>query len=85
MYRIFANILIFVSILFFPWWATAIVLLGGIVFFRSFYEALAWALVVDILYGVSSNTFLNEPVLFTAGVFLGLFLIEKLKGMMRFY
>jgi len=73
--RILANIFLFFSIVYFPWWAWLPVALFFIFMFESFYEAVFWALVSDFLYGtgsVSWEGFGFYLTLIVLAVFLGI-------------
>ncbi len=85
MLRLLANLIIFASLLFFPWWVTLFLALAAVFFFKAFYEILAWALVGDFLYSTRTELFFNIQFVFTlcaAGIF---FLAERTKKMTRFY
>lgn len=51
--RIAFNIAIIASIFFFPWWLTAILVLAAVSLVGRFYEAIAYGILVDALYGTS--------------------------------
>lgn len=80
MRRIFADVLLFASLLVLPWWVT--LLLGGAFFFvfNSYYELLAVALLSDIMYASPISSLGGFVALHTAVVavlYIFLFLIKK--------
>ena len=85
MIRIIAHIGIGAAILLFPWWIVLVIALAAVIICRAFYEVLIWGLVGDVLYGAQGATFLDLPLVFTAGAFLLVFATKRVKGMTRFY
>jgi len=71
--RILANALILFSLLFCPFWLTAILIVAGVFIFPRFYEGIAALFLADLLYGIKEARFYGSTaVLFSLG---GLFLI----------
>lgn len=68
--------LIFLVIVFFPYWVYLPVLGAGIIFFPFFWEAIFLGFLIDVLYGggVSSASHLFSPMAFAAAVFLAVML-----------
>ena len=62
--RIILNVLMFGSVLFFPWWFTIIIAICFLFAFNA-YEVLFWGLLADILYGVSTTNFFGIRFIFT--------------------
>ncbi|PIT96563.1 hypothetical protein COT82_02565 [Candidatus Campbellbacteria bacterium CG10_big_fil_rev_8_21_14_0_10_35_52] len=62
--RIIFNVLIFGSVLFFPWWFTIIIAIFFLSVFNA-YEVLFWGLFADMLYGVSTPNFFGIQFIFT--------------------
>lgn len=85
MLRIFANILLFASVLFFPWWVTVMAGVIFAVFFSAFYESIFWAFFIDLLYGTEAASFLNFTFLFTASTIIFVLILERIKKTTRFY
>ena len=85
MFRIGANILLFVSIVLLPWWVALIL---GVIFlftFSSFYEIILWALLGDLLYGTNIVSFYGVNIFLSLGA-LFLFVVSKIaKDHIRFY
>lgn len=55
--RIVADILLFGSVLFFPWWVGAILALILFFFFSNYVEMLFVAFLTDLFYGVPTERF----------------------------
>ena len=72
MLRILASVLLFISVLFGPFWLSVLLGLVGMIYFPMYFEAVALFLISDLLYGV------KEPMLWgmTYLGFLGSFIIE---------
>jgi len=51
--RIFFNILLVVSALFFPWWATGVFMIAACSFVPRFYEVVIYGIAIDALYSSS--------------------------------
>lgn len=49
--RLNFHIAIIISILFFPWWATAIILICACFLIDRFYEAVLYGILIDSLFG----------------------------------
>jgi len=83
--RIIISILLFLSILFFPWWLTVII--GAVAVFvqRNFYEIVGWGIFYDLLYSTASVSILGFSFFFTVGALIFLFGAEFLKSKTRFY
>ena len=82
--RIFANIVLFVSVLFLPWWITA--LLGVIVAFTyTAYELFGWGIFADSLYSVPLDAFSNIQFLFTLYFFVLFVVVIFIKRKTIFY
>lgn len=83
--RILFSILLFISILFWPFWLSVILALGGMFYFNIFWEAIALFLLSDLLYGVKETKF--SGVIFISFILavLVFILIEILKKKLKFY
>lgn len=55
MWRISADILLFVSAFCLPWWLTTLLLVVFLVVFRMYWEGVVASLLVDLLYAPSSS------------------------------
>lgn len=80
MRRIFADIGMFASVLFLPWWVTLLLGIGFFFVFESYYELLISAFLIDILYGVPLALFGGFTAVHTVGtalIYVPLYLIRK--------
>jgi len=83
--RIAADIAILFSALFLPWWSALFLIFLGALFFKNFYEAFFFGLLLDALYGTEAINFHGFRLFFTA---LGLFFIffgKMMKKKVRFF
>ena len=62
--RILFNIIMFSSVLFFPWWFTFVIAVFFLFFFDA-YEVLFWGFLGDVLYGNPVPLYFNVPFLLT--------------------
>ena len=85
MMRVIANIFLFLSVLFLPWWMTAIFIIAALFIFKNFYEAIAWGFFGDLLYGISIAAFFNFGLFLTLGAGTIFFIVEFLKKRIRYY
>lgn len=82
--RIFLNIFIFLSILFFPWWITLGVVLIILAIYNA-YEVIVLGIFADALYSVPLVDFFNIQFVFTI-IFVSLLVVSSfLKKKVIFY
>ncbi len=82
--RIACSFILFMVILFAPFWVSLILAVGAMVFFRNFWEAPLLFLLNDILYGIPLTRY-NKYMLVSMSLVLVLFLIINLvKNSSRF-
>ena len=83
--RIFAFLLLLISILFWPFWVSVILGLVGVLYFSKFWEVAILFLLSDLLYGAKEAKFNSMFfVTFVVASFI-LILIEILKTKLKFY
>lgn len=82
--RIFLNVLIFLSILFFPWWITAFFALILLFSFEAA-EVIIWGLLIDTLYGIPLAIFFHFTFVFTLLFMILFFVVQILKKRLVFY
>jgi hypothetical protein len=63
--RLIFLVILCLSLVFLPYWATFILMLVGIVRFRHYYEALFPAYVMDTLFGVPLESFYSYTLIVT--------------------
>lgn len=82
--RILASILLLFSILFLPFWVSAILAFAGIIYFNVFGEAVIFLLLSDLLYGVRETKFYGAVFISFAAALISLLVIELAKRKFRF-
>ena len=82
--RISASFILLLSVLFMPWWISVILALVGIIYFHYFWEAVALAIVSDLLFGVPETKFYNMVFISFLFTIIALLLIEFIKKKTRF-
>jgi len=82
--RISINILLFISILYFPWWATFLIALL-LLALHSGVELLFWGVFADALFGTKLLFFYDVQFLFTLTFFALIFLALYIKKQIIFY
>lgn len=85
MKRVFFDIVLFLTILFLPWWAGFLMAFIGLFVFNNFYEYLAYGVIIFIFYGPMSNTLISSPVYFSLILTTSFTLIEFVKTNIIFY
>lgn len=58
--RISIDIILLLSVFLLPWWVTLLGTIVAIFFVRSFFESLVVGILLDILYGVPSISFIKS-------------------------
>lgn len=82
--RIQLNILLFIAILFLPWWLSFLIALSILIIFDG-YELIGWGLFVDGLYGNQLENLFNLQYVFTLSSALLLILGFMLKKKIIYY
>ncbi|MDD5721337.1 MAG: hypothetical protein PHT16_02740 [Candidatus Pacebacteria bacterium] len=83
--RVLAFFLLLLSILFMPWWVSAILALGGMIYFNKFFEAAVLFLLSDLLFGAKEAKFNNMifvSFIMTVIIFI---IVEIMKKKLKFY
>lgn len=83
--RILASVVLLFSILFLPFWFSALLALGGMIYFRVFFEAVALFFASDLLYGVPEPKFFGLVFVSFFTSLAALVAIEALKKKLKFY
>lgn len=83
--RIFASIILLLSVLFMPFWLSVILALAGMIYFSYFVEGALLLLLSDLLYGVGEARFFNVVFLSFIFAIIALVVIEPLKKKLKFY
>ena len=83
--RIILFVLLWPLLFFCPWWLWLLVVLGLAFNFDHYYEALVPAVWSDLLYGLSVGDRFGTQFILTLVVFVGVFIIDRLKIRLIFY
>ena len=85
MKRVFFDILLFLAVLFLPWWVGVLLAVVGLFVFNNFYEYLIFGVIVFVLYSTPSNRIISSPVYYSLILTLSFVLIETIKRNIIFY
>lgn len=85
MKRALFDFLLFLSVLFLPWWINTPLAFLGLFLFKNYYEYLAFSVVVFVLYRTSEVGATSSPVYFSLIVVLSYILIQFIKERLIFY
>ncbi|HEY4486918.1 MAG TPA: hypothetical protein VJB70_04270 [Candidatus Paceibacterota bacterium] len=83
--RIIAQFIMLFSLLFLPWWVTALCGIVFLFFITSFYEIIFWGFLGDVLYGTQITSLYNFSYLMTVGALVLFVLMQYAKKEMRLY
>ncbi|NOY35733.1 MAG: hypothetical protein GXP44_02345 [bacterium] len=83
MKRIIADIVLFLSVFFAPWYFTALLAFLFVVLFPKFWEAVLAGLFLDAMYGGETAGVYGRFGLFTAISAIVVFAIERVKRQIR--
>ena len=78
--KIIAALILFISLLWAPFWLTVLLALSSMVFIKRFWPAIAIMALGDFIYGIGPNRFLVFPVIMFAFSLVFYFLIERLRS-----
>lgn len=83
--RILASLILLWSVLFMPFWFSAVLALAGIIYFPIYIEAVALMLLSDLLFGTRVAQF--SGMLYIAFITAAIFLViaELIKKKLKFY
>jgi len=83
--RILANIILLISVLFWPFWLSLLLGLGAMIYFPIFGEAVLLFFISDLLYGTQEMKFFGITYISLIVSTLVLLIIEYFKKKLRFY
>lgn len=83
--RVFADILIVISIFFFPLWISLIFVITALFYFKNFYEAAAAGVLIDMFYGVPLAKFFHIQWITTLLFLFAYFAVNYIKRYTRFH
>lgn len=81
--RIFADIILFLSLFFAPWYATAGLGAVFIILFPDFWEAVLAAIFLDAMYGSETTGFYGKFGVFTLAALILILFIGRIKKQIR--
>ncbi len=81
--RIIASIILLFSVLTLPWWCSAILAIGLIVYYSYYIEAVAIFLLSDLLYGAPEARFFNITLVSFIVSIAFVIILELLKNKLR--
>jgi hypothetical protein len=82
--RAIFDILLFVAVLFFPWWCFIFFAILGGVLFKNYFEMLIAGFFMDALYGTEAISFHGFRLFFTLAISVLFFSVDALKSKLRF-
>jgi len=85
MKRVIFDIILFISVFIFPWWISAILLLGGIFLFNKFYEFIIASVIIFALYSVPGVRWISSPVIFSLFIIIFYIMVEYFKNRIILY
>jgi hypothetical protein len=83
--RILAGAVLLFSILFMPFWVSVALACAGMIYFYTFWEAVALFLLSDVLYGTSEAKFYGMVFVSFFTSLVALVAIEIFKKKLKFY
>lgn len=81
--RIIADIFLFLTILYTPWWLVSAAVFLCILCFKNFYEAFFFGLLFDMLYGVSIPSMHGFRFIFSSVFLFLIFAADFVKAKVR--
>lgn len=82
--RVIADIVLFASIFWFPWYVTAGLGIVGIILFRRYWEGVVAAVFLDALYSIPDAKIYGHFGIFTASSVVLMLIMENIKTKIRF-
>lgn len=83
--RILASIILLFSVLFMPFWLSAILVFIGMLYFAFFWEAIILLFLSDLLYGAKEARFFYAVFISLIVSVIVLVIIEFVKKKIKFY
>jgi hypothetical protein len=83
--RIIFDAILFFAVLFLPWWCFVVLIFIGGMIFRSYFEAFAFGLFMDALYGTEVFVFYGFSLFFSFTGICTTFMTEFLKKKIRLF
>jgi hypothetical protein len=83
--RVIFDIVLFVSVLIFPWWISIFMLFVGIFIFDRYYEFILFGLIIFSLYSIPTPRIISSPIFFSSIVVFLYILIQHTRSNMILY
>ena len=83
--RIALDLLLLIGLFVFPWWASMLVVLVLLFYFKHFYEAIAAGIILDALYAAPIGTLSDFQLVFTLGAIVFVGVVAYIKTKIRLY
>lgn len=83
--RIVCDIILFLFLLFAPWYWTAVLAIIFMILFRRYWEGVVIAVFFDTLYSLPDAKFYGRFGIFTAVALILFFVLENLKKKIRYF
>ena len=83
--RILASIILLLSVLFMPFWLSAVLALAGIIYFPIYIEAAVLMLLSDVLFGAREAAFSGVVYVSFLTSVACLVIVELIKKKVKFY
>lgn len=77
--RLFANIFLILSVLYFPWWVTTAFVVVCLFLFTGMYEVVFYGLLIDVLYGAHNSVGEGFVWVFTLSYLVALVFISYIR------
>ncbi len=81
--RVVYDAFLLASLLYFPWWFTAVLAVFSLFYFRNFYETIIIGALADMIYGIPRKTFFNLEAVNTVLALIAYAGAYWLKGFLR--
>ncbi len=85
MYRVIFDVLLFIFLFIWPWWATLLLLFIGIFIFKNFYEFIIAILIIYSIYSIQGEGILYSSIFISLITIFSYFLIQYLKNNIILY
>ncbi|HEU0085832.1 MAG TPA: hypothetical protein VFQ59_02635 [Candidatus Paceibacterota bacterium] len=83
--RILASVILLISIVYLPFWVSAILAFAGMIYFAFYFEAVGLFLISDLLYGAPEERYYGMVFVTMIFALVLLGIIEFAKKKIRFY
>jgi hypothetical protein len=85
MKRVVFDVILFLSVLIFPWWISVLGVIIGIFAFKNFYEYIIAGVVIYSIFSVPSSRIISSPVLISLIIVGSYLIIQYIKNNIILY